>query len=334
MARPKGIFILGSDTYNSNYKEPIRSAISELVELVAPPHTAEEIRTNLDILREVEIIISGWGAPVMDEAFLAHAPRLRAVFYGSGSIRGFVTDALWDRGIIVTSAQSANAIPVAEYTLAAILFSLKHGWRLARQVRKERRFPSRQGVPGSYGATIGVISLGMIGRLVCEYLRPFDVRILAYDPYVTPNEAAALGVSLCSLEELFRESQVVTVHTPFLPETTGMIRGAHLASMPEGSTFINTSRGGVVQQEDLIAVLERRTDLYAVLDVTRPEPPPPDSPLYVLPNVTLTPHIAGALGSERRRLGEMVLAELQRFIAGEPLHHALTREQVLRMATP
>jgi phosphoglycerate dehydrogenase-like enzyme len=334
MSRPKGIFILSNDTYNANYQEPIRTAIGELVELVAPHHTADEIQTNLDILREVEIIISGWGAPVMDEVFLAHAPRLRAVFYGSGSIRGFVTDALWDRGIIVTSAQSANAIPVAEYTLAAIFFSLKHGWRLARQTREERCFPSRQGVPGSYCATIGIISLGMVGRLVREYLRPFDLRILAYDPYVTSSEAAALDVSLCSLEELFRESQIVTLHAPLLPETTEMIRGSHLASMPIGSTFINTSRGGVVQHEELIAVLERRTDLHAVLDVTRPEPPPPDSPLYVLPNVTLTPHIAGSLGSERRRLGELVLAELRRFIAGEPLRHALTREQVLRMATP
>ncbi|HEY7417210.1 MAG TPA: hydroxyacid dehydrogenase [Ktedonobacteraceae bacterium] len=334
MSRPKGIFILNSTTYNENYREPLRSAIGELVELVAPHHTAEEIQTHLDVLREVEIILSGWGAPIMDEAFLAHAPHLRAVFYGSGSIRGFVTDALWERGIIVTSAQSANAMPVAEYTLAAILFSLKHGWQLARQVRKERLFPSRANIPGTYGATIGIISLGMVGRLVREYLRPFDLQVLAYDPYITPSEAAALDVSLCSLEALFRESQVVTLHTPLLPETTGMIRGVHLASMPEGSTFINTSRGGVVQQEELIAVLERRTDLYAVLDVTRPEPPPPDSPLYVLPNVTLTPHIAGALGSERRRLGEMMLAELQRFIAGGSLRHTITREQVLRMATP
>ena len=334
MSRPKGIFILRSNAYNDIYSEPVRTAIGNLVELVAPPQTAEEIQANPDILHEVEIIISGWGAPVMDEAFLAHAPHLRAVFYGSGSIRGFVTDALWERGIIVTSAQLANAVPVAEYTLAAILFSLKHGWRLARQVREERHFPSRQSIPGSYGATIGIISLGMVGRLVREYLRPFDLRILAYDPYVTSSEAAALDVSLCPLEELFSESQVVTLHAPLLPETTEMIRGSHLASMPKGSTFINTSRGGVVQQEELIAVLERRTDLYAVLDVSRPEPPPPDSPLYLLPNVTLTPHIAGALGSERRRLGEMMLAELQRFIAGEPLHHAITREQALRMATP
>lgn len=334
MSRPKGIFILGSNAYNDNYKEPVRSAIGELVELVAPHHTAEEIQTHLDVLHEVEIILSGWGAPIMDEIFLAHAPHLRAVFYGSGSIRGFVTDALWDRGIIVTSAQSTNAIPVAEYTLAAVLFSLKHGWQLARQTREERLFPSRATIPGTYGATIGIISLGLVGRLVREYLRPFNLRILAYDPYVTPGEAAALDVSLCSLEVLFRESQVVTLHAPLLPETTEMIRGAHLASMPEGSTFINTSRGGVVQQQELIAVLERRTDLYAVLDVTRPEPPPPDSPLYVLPNVTLTPHIAGAVGSERRRLGETMLAELQRYIAGEPLRHAITREQVLRMATP
>jgi phosphoglycerate dehydrogenase-like enzyme len=334
MPRSKGIFILRPDAYTAVYGPEERALIDELIDVVAPPQTAEEILAHPDILREVEVILSGWGAPLMDEAFLSYAPNLRAVFYGAGSIRGFVTDALWERGILVTSAQDANAIPTAEYTLAMILFSLKHGWRLAAQTRREQRFPARDDAPGIYGASVGIIALGKVGRLVRELLRPFNVRILAYDPYVSSSEAEALGVSLCSLEALFRASQVVSLHAPLLPETAGMIRGSHLTSMAHGSVFINTARGGLVRHDELIAALEQRSDLYAVLDVADPEPPPVGSPLYTLPNVTLTPHIAGSLGAERRRLGEVMLAELRRYLSGEPLQHAITREQAQFMATP
>ena len=334
MPRIKGMFILRPDAYTEVYGPEERAIIAELIDVVAPPQTAEEILAHPEILREVEVILSGWGAPLMDEAFLNYAPRLRAVFYAAGSIRGFVTDTLWERGILVTSAQEANAIPTAEYTLAAILLSLKHGWQLATQTRLEQRFPTYDDVPGIYGSTVGIISLGMVGRHVRELLRPFNLRVIAYDPFLSPEQGATLDVSLCSLETLFHEAHVVTLHTPLLPQTIGMVRGTHLASMRYGSTFINTARGGLVRQEELIAVLEGRSDLHAVLDVTEPEPPVPGSPLYTLPNVTLTPHIAGSLCSERLRLGQVMVAELQRFVIGQPLQQAITREQVQFMATP
>jgi phosphoglycerate dehydrogenase-like enzyme len=334
MPRIKGIFLLRSEAYNEVYGPEARAVIDELIDIIAPPQTASEVLAHPEVLRDVEIILSGWGAPLMDEAFLALAPCLRAVFYGAGSIRGFVTDALWERGIIVTSAQATNAIPVAEYTLATILFSLKHGWRLAEQTRQAKGFPERNHIPGVYGASVGIISLGIIGRMVREFLRPFQVRVLAYDPYVSQEEAARLHISLCSLEQLFQEARVVTLHAPLLPETVGMVCGSHLASMSEGSTFINTARGALVRQEELIAVLEQRADLHAVLDVTEPEPPDAGSALYTLANITLTPHIAGSVGSERRHLGQTMLAELRRFVAGEPLQHAITREQSLLMAMP
>lgn len=334
MARLNGLFLLRSSAYDAIYGAQERAAIAELVEITAAPQTAETVTEQPDVLRVVDVILSGWGMPVVDAAFLAHAPRLQAIFYGAGSVRGFVTDALWERGIRVTSAQAANAVAVADYTLAAIVFALKHGWQLAAQTRREQRFPSRDAIPGVYEATVGIISLGMIGRLVRERLRPFDVRILAYDPLVTAQEAARLHVALCSLETLFREADVVSLHAPLLPQTRELITGELLAALPAGATFINTARGALVREEDMIGVLRRRPDLHAVLDVTWPEPPPPDSPLYTLPNITLTPHIAGAVGRERRRLGRMMVGELRRYVAGEPLQHELTRELVERMATP
>jgi phosphoglycerate dehydrogenase-like enzyme len=227
----------------------------------------------------------------------------------------------------VTSAASANAVPVAEYTLAAILFSLKQGWPLALRMKQERRSPPRPHVAGAYGSVVGLISLGMIGRLVRERLRPFDLRVLAYDPYATPEQSRALDLELTSLEEVFRVADVVSLHAPLLAETVGMIRGDHLAAMKQGATFINTARGALVREEEMIAVLTRRPNLHAVLDVTDPEPPVSESPLYTLPNVVLTPHIAGALGGECRRLGRMMVEELGRYIQGVPLQGEVRREQ-------
>jgi phosphoglycerate dehydrogenase-like enzyme len=333
-SRPKGLFLLSASAYEEIYGEEARLTIAELVELAAPPQTGETVAQHPDVLADAEVILSGWGMPVVDAAFLARAPRLRAIFYGAGSVRGFVTEALWQRDVRVTSAQAGNAIPVAAYTVAVVLFALKHGWRLAAQMRGEHRFPARASVPGIAGATVGIVSLGVIGQLVREHLRPCDIRVIAYDPFVSGTEAERLGVSLRPLAEVFSRADVVSVHTPLLPETRGLIGGSLLASMPFGATFVNTARGGLVRHDELIDVLRARPDLHAVLDVTEPEPPPPDSPLYVLENVTLTPHIAGAVGRERRQLGDMMVEELRRYVAGEPLRHEVARAQLDRMATP
>jgi phosphoglycerate dehydrogenase-like enzyme len=242
------------------------------------------------------------------------------------------TPALWERGVRITSAYAANAVPVSEYTLAAILFSLKRGWHFAFSARREKALPGQGQVPGAYGSTVGLVSLGMVGRLVRERLQPFALNVVAYDPYVTSEEARVLGVDLISLEDLFVSSEVVSLHAPWLPETEGMILGSHLASMKRNATLINTSRGAVVREAEMVEVLEERPDLWAVLDVTHPEPPEPDSRLYDLPNVVLTPHIAGSLGGECRRMGRLVVDELRQYVAGEPLEYEITRERAALLA--
>jgi phosphoglycerate dehydrogenase-like enzyme len=278
---------------------------------------------------DAEVILASWGCPVMGAGFLESAPRLRLVLYAAGSVRAFVTDEMWDRGIRVSSAYALNAISVAEYTLAAILFSLKQGWRLMREPAA-----SRAQIPGAFGATVGLVSLGAVGRAVRKMLKPHDVEVVAYDPRVSHHEMHHLGVRGVDLAELFRVSDVVSLHTPLLPETRGMITGAHIESMRHGATLINTARGAIVREAEMVAVLQRRRDLQAVLDVTDPEPPSPGSPLLHLSNVVLTPHIAGAIGLERRRLGRGMVEELRRYVRDEPLRWEVTRDQAQRMATP
>ncbi len=333
----KGLFLLHEDAYHGVYTDIERREIDALINIYAPPQTAESLAQNPGIVEEAEVIVSGWGMVRLDEAFLAQAPNLKAVFYGAGSIRGFMTDVAWERGIIVTNAYAANADAVAAYTLSQILFSLKCGWHFALNMKQGKYLswnpnPDKDTIPGTYQTTIGLISLGMIGRKTRELLRPFGLNILAYDPYLTPDEAQCLDVEICSLEDLFARSDVVSLHTPWLKETEGMVTGKHLASMKLNSTFINTSRGAVVKELELIEVLQKRPDLYAVLDVTYPEPPEPDSPLRTLSNVILTPHISGVAGPERRSMGQLIIQELRRYVNGEPLQWAISRERAAIMA--
>ena len=328
--RAKALYVLYTGSYGKIYGPAEREDVAKLVDVYAPPQTAESVRQDPAVLGDAEVILSGWGGPRMDEGFLAAAPRLKAFFYGAGSIRGCVTDAFWQRGILLTSALSANAQPVAEYTLSQILFGLKRGWHHAARCKQGEwaQFP----MPGAYGSTVGLVSLGAVGRWVCRLLAPFDVRIIAHDPYVSREEAAGLGVELCSLEEVFRRADVVSLHTPNLPQTRGMITGAHFAAMRQRAVFINTARGAVVRETEMVDALRRRPDLWAVLDVTDPEPPQPGGPLCTLPNVTLTPHIAGSMDAECRRMGRLMVEELARYVRGEPLRWQITRERAAIMA--
>lgn len=331
--KKKGLYILDKNSYDLIYGEAERKDIESLVDIIAPHQTPDDIKKNPKILTDVELIFSGWGGPEVDEEFLAAASNLEMVFYGAGSIKGIVTQAFWDKGIRIISAYAANGIPVAEYTLSQILFSLKRGWHFALSIKEQGKYPSKkEGIFGAYGTTVGIISLGMIGRYVCNLLKPFDLEIIAYDPYAKENLAKELGVELCQLGEIFERADVVSLHTPWLPETEGMIRGRHFKSMKRYATFINTARGAVVNEKEMIEVLKERTDLQAVLDVTWPEPPEAGSPLYTLPNVILTPHIAGSMGKECNRMGRYMVEELERYLKGEKLNWEISQEQASIMA--
>ncbi len=331
----KGLIAMRKDKVESIYGPELLAAIARRVDLVRPdPVPREELEKNPDILRDVEVIFSGWGAPLMDETFLNAAPKLQAVFYGAGSIRYFTTEAFWDRNILVTSAYAMGAVPVAEYTLATILLSLKNVWHYALGIKRRgaNMVPWHTPCAGGYGSTVGLISLGMIGRLVLERLRLFEIEVLAYDPFVTPDEADTLGVELVSLDDIFRCCDVVSLHTPWLKETENMIQGRHFELMKKRATFINTARGAIVDEPAMLDVLARRSDLTAVLDVTYPEPPVDGSPIYTLPNVVLTPHIAGAMDNECRRMGLSMIEEFDRWAGGEPMKWAINREKAARLA--
>ncbi|ORT59609.1 hydroxyacid dehydrogenase [Streptomyces sp. CB03238] len=285
-------------------------------------------------LAEAEVLFTCWGATPLTPAVLDRAPRLRAVVHAAGSVKHHVTDACWERGIAVTSAAAANALPVAEYTLATILLAGKRVLRAARryaELRADHDWLSELADSGNHRRTVGIVGASRIGRRVIELLRPFDVQVLLYDPYVTLDEAAALGAVPAGLDELCARSDTVSIHAPQLPSTRHMIGAGQLALMPDGATLVNTSRGSLVDEAALLPHLTTGR-LHAVLDVTDPELPPPDSPLYTLPNVLLTPHIAGSLGNELHRMADQALDELERYVKGAPFEDPVRPSQLSRSA--
>lgn len=326
----KGLYILAPYAFDAIYGPQERADIAKLIDIPATALTADQVAADRSVLRDVNVVLSGWGGPKLNHEFLDAAPNLQAVFYGAGSIKGLVTPEFWLRNIPITSSYAANAVPVAEFTLAQILLSLKRAWATAADYRAHHKRGELH-IAGAYGSTVGLVSLGMIGRRVANLLRQFDVKVIAYDPFVTPAQAADLGLELVTLPELFKRSDVVSLHTPWLPETVGIINARLLSSMKPSATLINTARGAIINEADLARVLTERPDLWALLDVTYPEPPKADSPLWTLPNVFLTPHIAGSVGVECRRMGRLVVEELTRFVNNEPLQWAIDekRAQVL-----
>ena len=290
-----------------------------------------------DHLAEADILLGSWGVPALDEALLAAAPRLRAVCYAAGSVKGFVTEASYARGVLITTAMHANAIPVAQWTLALITL-INKGYFTTRAAIAGGGLPAFKDskgsttFPGNYrNAVVGIIGFGAIGRLVVQGCTAMDLTVLVADPVADPAAIAAAGAEHVSLIDCARRSHVLSLHAPNIDACAGMINAEVLTAMPEGSTFINTARGRIVDEPALIAEL-RRGRITAHLDVTWPEPPEPDSPLWTLPNVHLTPPRAGSLSGEIQRMGELAIDECLAVIAGRSPRYAVTQAMLATMA--
>jgi phosphoglycerate dehydrogenase-like enzyme len=329
---PHGLFLLDSPFFDDVYGPEERAAIARSLSMREQLLTPRDYQASEEVFPDVEVIFSGGGMVPMDEKFFARFPKLRAVFHGAGSVNYFVTPLTWKHSVRVSSAYAANAIPMVEFTVAQILSALKQTWQEALYIRRHHKFRGRRRPPGAYRTTVGLISRGMVGRLVAERLKTFELRVVAYDPLLSLEQAAQLGVALSPPDQLFLASDVVSCHAPLLPETEGMLRGRHFASMKTNGTFLNTSCGRVVNEPEMIEVLKMRPDLFAILDVTADDPPAPGSPLYTMDNVILTPNLAGSTGVECRRMGSYMVEELGRFLRGEPLRHEVTEARIARMA--
>lgn len=305
-----------AQVYGPQQMARVRSLVSLHAEVLTQGALLKALQAGLN----PEVILSTWGMPCLTAEELDAMPQLKLVLYAAGDVRGFA-EPIVARGIPLVSAWRANAIPVAQFALAQILLAAKGWWGNVTRYKKDRHRRNVPVGPGCHELTVALIGGGAISQLLINHLRPFGIKILLVDPYISEEKAALMGVKKASMEEAFSQAFIVSNHAPNNEETRGMIGAEHWRLMPHGGAFINTGRGQTLRNEEFIEVFRERPDLTALLDVTHPEPLPPDSPLWDLPNVHVSSHIAGAIGSETHRMADLCLDELERWLKGEPLQH-------------
>ncbi len=334
--KPKAIFMGTKDAIANAYSAETRAHMAEMLEILPGYYTEEMLRSGArPELRDVRFAFSTWGiTPLTEEEIAALLPDLGAVFYAAGTVQAFARP-FFRRGVRIFSAWGANGVPVAEFTVAEILLANKGFFQTMHRggapvwAEHDRAKPH----PGNYGAAVGIIGAGMIGSMVIERLRAYRLKVLVFDPFLSPARAAALGAEKVeNLPDLFARCHVISNHLANNPATVNMIDRRCFDRMGENAVFINTGRGQQVAEADLIAALSEKPGRAAVLDVTWPEPPAPGSPLYTMENVVLTPHIAGSIGDEVARMGEYMLAECAALLSGAPVKYEVTEKMLETMA--
>lgn len=313
----------------------------ESAKRLAAAGVGEKVYSKSDVLaqpekfRGVETVFSTWGMPVFTEDEIAkYLPSLKYVFYGAGSVQPFARPFL-ARGVRVFSAWAANAVPVAEMTVAQIVLANKGYYVSGRLLSSGNVGAAREAFAkcrGNYGETVGIIGAGMIGKLVIAKLKEYRLRVIVFDPFLPDEKAKELGCEKCSLEELFSQAFVISNHLANNAGTKGMLGYDLFKLMRENAVFINTGRGAQVVEDGLVRILSERPDLTALLDVTYPEPPEEGHPFYALENCFLTPHIAGSAGDEVRRMGEYTVSEYEAVAGGKAARYEVTAEMLKTMA--
>ncbi|WP_433440936.1 hydroxyacid dehydrogenase [Nonomuraea sp. CA-141351] len=331
--RPRAVLAMAPGVREQVFGHDALRRLGELAEL--HDQVLHEVSSPgaLRAMAEAEVLVTGWGCPRIGAELLDLAPGLRFIAHAAGTVKTFLDPAVLDRGVRVSSAADANAVPVAEFTYAAIVFGAKRAFTLARRYREHgtRRDFADLAWLGTHGITVGLIGLSRVGRRVMGLLRGLDAEVLVYDPYAEAAEIAALGGTATDLDTLVGRSHVVSLHAPESRETYRMLDARRLSLLRDGAIVINTARGGLIDTEALVKEV-RSGRLDAILDVSDPEPLPAGHPLFDLPNAFVTPHLAGAQGNELARLAESALEEIARYAAGLPLMHEIHRGELDRMA--
>ena len=308
-----------------------------------PNEDPEAVSQLIERVGDVDCLVVSHGSPMISAEVMDAAPNLKLIGELEGDRFAYRIDvkSAWERGIRTVDTTQGSSYPVSEWALALILISLRNaGASFRRILAGEAAQPAHDDfgyVNGELtGKRVGLIGCGHIGRRLVTYLRPFEVDIRVYDPYLASEMPDAIGVVKTSLDNVLSKSDVIVCLAPLTPATQGMIGQRELDMIPSNSVFVNVSRGAVVDSDALIARL-KRGDIVAGLDVFDPEPIPPDSEIIGLPNVFLTPHIAGVTQTSYQRFFTLMVDEIKRFFQGdEPLFELNPRSLANRRgsATP
>src|SRR6476646_10660899 len=274
------------------------------------PTSSDELVARI---RDAEIVINIRSTSKFTGDVLERCPRLRLMsIWGTGTDKVDLAAAKL-RGVRVTNTPAVSAVAVAEHTLALVLAVAKQIVVVDRQVR-EGKWP-RAMVPQLRGRVLGLIGTGAIGREVARLGRAIGMRVIAWTFH--PGGDIAEWVQF---DDVFRQADVVSVHVRQSAETAGLIRQEHFGMMKPGAIFINTARGAIVNETHLIEALQTNRIAGAGLDVFEHEPLPPDSRLYSLPNVVLTPHAAGITPETTEAGLALSIDNVFAFLSGRPMN--------------
>ena len=319
---------MGEKLFSEKYLERLRRS-GDLV--IYDREKFDDEAYTLDFVRGADAIITSWGSPAISEAILAVCPNLAVVFHAAGSAKTVITPAFIERKIRITNSAAAIGEGVAETALALAITACKGVYPLAESTAAGEWNEKRGCVKDFYDIKVGVISGGYVGRHMVKLLSAFHVDIVMYDPTLTAEQIREIGAEKVDLDTLMAECDVVSIHAPAIPATQNMLHKDNLALMKDGAILINTARGSIVNEADLIAELERGR-IFACIDVTEPEPPTKENRLRTLPNVVLTPHIAGTVSNGFKRIALHVSEELERFLAGERMRTEINLDDLDKLA--
>lgn len=335
MTKPIVVIVIGKSHYPRMFSQEAFSALEAFATVIhhegSEPTTKDEL---IALVPKAEAVITSWGVAQLDKDVMEAAPNLKAMAHMGSSVKRFVSDAFWERGMHLTSAGITLARDVAETTLGLMIVGQKRIFPLGQHIRdggwREAPVWDRWFSREIFRKNVGIIGASNVGRYVIGLLKPFDAHVLLYDPFVSQEEAEALGVEKVTLDELLKRSDVVSLHAPANKETHHMLNAEGLKSMKDNALLINTGRGTLIDEKALIEELQKGR-FFAFLDVTDPEPPAADNPLRTLDNVIVTPHIAGCI-ENCNRMGELAVEELRRFFAGEAAIYKITPELFERIS--
>ncbi len=286
------------------------------------------------VIKGADIAITSWGNDLITRDILDEAPNLKLIAHAAGSVKPIVTDEVWKRGIRVFSSAKPLGQGVADTALGFTISALKNYYMLSEDCHNGGwiREPEKKNVTDLFDVTIGVIGSGWAGGHYIRLLSNFDVEVLLYDPYVSAEKASSMGACKVELQELLSRSDLVSIHAPSIPETNNMFNADTLKLMKENAVLVNTARGSIIDEDALYKHMAAGNLKYACLDVFKAEPPAADHPLRSLPNVIITPHIAGLSDNGRRRIGMHVANEIENFLSGKAMETEVTIEMLKRMA--
>ncbi len=328
------VAILCNSKHNINrvYIDRCQKEIEQQGEIVFVGTYAECLK-NLDAVKQVEVIFSTWGMPVVKKQDIkVNFPALKVVLYGAGTVQSFARPFL-ESGIKVCSAWRANGIPVAEFTFAQIALASKGYFRGAKayKVNALASLVFKTKSPCNYKTTIGIVGLGAIGAMVAEKLKSLDVRVLACDPFVSEERAKSLGVTIVDMPTLFAESDVISNHLANKKELTHVYNYKLFKLMKPYATFINTGRGKQINEWQLAWYLLTHPSRTALLDVLTTDVSYL-SPLWLVRNAICSPHMAGSTGGEVVRMADYMIEEFKKYANGESLQHEVSIEMLATMA--